>query len=100
MEMQNHSKLTIDIDTSELTPAQLRAIKTINMLMAHIVTTEDEADFFDGTAEVMRICASLVKQSKFCQGNSSIPYGDQALEFSIELLTELMESSSVVKYDN
>ncbi|AYF45628.1 MULTISPECIES: hypothetical protein [Halobacteriovorax] len=100
MEMQNHSKLTIDIDTTELTPAQLRAIKTINMLMAHIITTEDEADFFDGTAETMRLCASLVKQSRFCHQDSSIPYGDQALEFAIEALTELMESSSVVKYDN
>ncbi len=100
MEMENHGKLTIDIDTSELTQAQLRAIKTINMLMAHIVTTDEEADYFDGTAEVMRICASLVKQSHFCQKNSSIPYGDQAIEFAIESLTELMESSSVIKYDN
>lgn len=100
MEMQNHGKITIDIDTSELTPAQLRAIKTINMLMAHIVTTQEEAEYFDATAEVMRICASLVKQSQFCMSNTKIPYGDQALEFAIESLAELMESSSVVKYDN
>lgn len=100
MEMQNHSKLTIDIDTAELTPAQLRAMKTINMLMAHIITTDDEADFFDGTAEAMRLCASLVKQSQFCDKDSAIPYADQALEFAIEALTELMESSSVVTYDN
>ena len=97
------NQITIDIDTRGLTPAQVRLIRSINTLLLHVVKTDDESEFFDGSAEFMRQCASLIKQSYFAnelKGLEDISYAEQALEYSMDLLNECMEVAKVVQYDN
>lgn len=94
--------ISLKIDITELTPAQVRLIKTINALLISVMTTESEKEFFEDSAEFMRYCASLIKQSCFAEmmKNEKIPYADQALEYSMDILQENMSSSRIVSYDN
>ena len=97
-------KLNIEFDVSDLTPAQVRLIRSLNTVLAGLVTTDDEGEFFEASAELMRACASLIKQSKFtseaAKTKKTIPYGDQALEYSIDTLQEQINNAKVVTYDN
>lgn len=96
-------KLNIEIDTNGLTPAQVRLIRSLNAMLTHLLVTDEEAEFFDGSAEFMRMCASLIKQSHFTEKllkEENIPYADQALEFAVDVLSEHMTLSKVVTYDN
>lgn len=100
--LKNKEKVFIEIDTTELSSAQIRAIKTLNHMLTHVLTTVEEGEYFDGSAETMRICASLIKQAKFIQAfqGDDIPYSQQALEYSIDVLQEHMTKARIVTYDN
>jgi hypothetical protein len=96
-------KITIEFDTEELTPHQVRLIRTLNMMLANVIVAEEEAEFFEGSAEFMKLCAALIKQSKFTEKmikENNIPYAEQALEYSVDILQEAMTMSKVVSYDN
>jgi hypothetical protein len=65
--------------------------------------TENEEEYFEGSAEFMRMCAALIKQAHFTENlkdASNIPYAQQALEYSMDILQEYVTSSKVVTYDN
>lgn len=99
----NKEKLNIEIDTKGLSPAQVRLIRSLNAMLTHLLITDEEAEFFDGSAEFMRMCAALIKQSQFTerlQADDEIAYADQALEFAVDVLSEHMSLSKVVQYDN
>jgi hypothetical protein len=105
--MANVSKskgtMTIDINTEGLGPAQLRLVKSLNSILVHVLKAEDEDEFFDGSAEFMRVCASLIKQAKFpeqLENQGDISYADQALEFSMDILEDHIGEESIVCYDN
>jgi len=95
-------KVTIEIDTTEMTPAQVRLIKSLNHMLVHVIRAEEEGEFFDGSAEFMRMCAAIIKQSKFPDTweSDSIPYAEQALEYSMDIVQEFMSNANVVTYDN
>ena len=95
--------IKIEIDGSELTPQQVRLIKSINTMLAHVLVTENEEEYFEGSAEFMRMCAALIKQAHFTEnlkGINNIPYAQQALEYSMDVLQEYVTNSKVVTYDN
>jgi len=96
------NKVLIEVDATEMTPAQVRMIKTINVMLTQIITTDDESEYFEKSAEAIRMCASLVKQAHFATDLQfdGIPYADQALEYSMDILSEHMNNSKVVQYDN
>ena len=95
-------KFYIEIDATELSAAQMRALKTLNMLLNHALTTESEGEFFDSSAEIMRVCASLIKQANFVSDmkEGDIPYAEQVLEYSMDILQDQVHSSKVINYDN
>lgn len=96
-------KIFIEIETAELTDSQVRLIKSINMMLQHVLVTDDEEEFFDGSAEFMRMCASLIKKAHFAEDLkdvNNIPYAQQALEYSMDILQEHITNSNVVSYDN
>ena len=96
-------KLNIEIDTNGLTDSQVRLIRSLNAMLAHVLLTEDESEFFDGSGEFMRMCAALIKQSHFTEklaAQDNIPYAEQALEYAVDVLSEHMTLSKVVQYDN
>lgn len=95
--------IRIEIDGSELTPHQARLIRTLNTMLAHVMLTENEEEYFEGSAEFMRMCAALIKQARFTENlkdQSNIPYAQQALEYSMDVLQEYVTNSKVVTYDN
>lgn len=95
--------IKIEIDGSELTPQQVRLIRSLNTMLAHVLLTESEEEYFEGSAEFMRMCAALIKQARFTEelkDQSNIPYAQQALEYSVDILQEYVTASKVVAYDN
>ena len=95
--------IRIEIDGSELTPNQVRLIRSLNTMLAHVMLTENEEEYFEGSAEFMRMCAALIKQAHFTENlkdSSNIPYAQQALEYSMDILQEYMTASKVITYDN
>lgn len=98
----NKEKLFIEIDASELTPAHKRMLKTLNTLLLQVLTTNDEGKYFEGSAEIMRQCAALIKQARFIDNEkmASIPYTEQVLEFSMDILQEQITNMKVISYDN
>jgi hypothetical protein len=98
-----NKSLTIDIDTTEMTPAQKRMLKTLNLKMVELLTTTNESEYFNCSAEAIRICAAMIKQAGFITRSkdfNDIPYDEQAIEFSLELLQEHITSAKVVTWDN
>ncbi len=93
--------INISVDASELSATQVRLLKSLNAMIKHVVTTDSESEFFDGSAECMRICASLIKQARFIEAFKAedIPYAEQALEYSIDILQEQMSAHKVISYD-
>lgn len=91
--------LNVELDTSKLRPAQLRLVKCINAALAQVLKSETEAEFFNGSAELMRLAASLIQQADFGE-DSEIPYADQVLEFSMDALQDQISSAKVISYDN
>ena len=96
-------KINISIETSQLGPAQVRLVKALNAMMFQVMTTRNEADYFEYSAEFMRQCASAIKQSSFSQFKSeeeSISYAEQAIEYSLDRVTTSLENSKIVILDN
>ena len=106
MSAQNSLKdrmIRIEIDGSELTPQQIRLIRSLNTMLAHVMITDNEEEYFEGSAEFMRMCAALIKQAHFTanlKGPDNVPYAQQALEYSMDVLQEYVTSSKVITYDN
>lgn len=102
MDFGKKKKVFIEVDATEMSDAQVRLLKSVNAMIAHVLTTENESEFFDGSAEAMRMCAALIKQAHFANDLQfdGIPYADQALEYSMDILHEHMNNSKVVQYDN
>jgi hypothetical protein len=106
MSAQSTSKdktVQIEFDASELNPQQLRLIKSLNTMITHVLLTENEEEYFEGSAEFMRMCASLIKQARFTEqlkDQTNVPYAQQALEYSVDVLQEYVTASKVVTYDN
>lgn len=101
----NKDKTTLNIsyDTSELSPSQERLLRSIASLLQFVSTAEEEAHFFEGSAELVKAMSSLIQQSQFIQnldGKNSIPYKDQAIEYAIEILQEALENKKIISYDN
>ncbi len=94
--------LTIELDTAELNPQQVRLVKTINSLIAHIATTEDENDYFETCSALMKQVAAFVKQANFNDfpPYDEIPYAEQALEYSIDSIIDNIHSDKLNSYDN
>ena len=95
--------IKIEIDGSELTPGQVRLIRSLNTMLAHVMLTDNEEEYFEGSAEFMRMCAALIKQARFTENlkdSNNIPYAQQALEYSMDVLADYVTSSKVVTYDN
>lgn len=95
--------IKIEMDGTELTPQQIRLIRSINSMLAHVLVTKNEEEYFEGSAEFLRMCAALIKQAHFTEnlkGADNIPYAQQALEYSIDVLQDYVTASKVITYDN
>ena len=93
----------LEIDIKGWGEAQIRLVKSLNTLLKSVAASQNEVEFFEASAEALRACASLIKQSQFPENeglSGGIPYAEQALEYSIDTLQEYVSSSKVVRYDH
>lgn len=97
------SSKKLSIKTEGFTESQIRLIKSLHSLIENVLFTKEEDDYFDSSAEIIRICASLIKQAQFIKElevKSEIPYSQQVLEYSIDLLEESINNSDIIRYDH
>ena len=100
---ESNNKLIFEIDTKKLHPSKTRLIKSLITELSLTMTTYEENEFFGRSAEFMRLCASAIQMSNFSESqkySSEIPFSQQALEYSIDVLHEHMADEKIVQYDN
>lgn len=99
-DLRNEKELLIKINTEELTPTQVRLLKNINALMTHVLSADEESEYFEMSAELMRKTAEIIKHADFANKNKDMAYGDQAVEFAVDFLNESMNGSGINNIDN
>lgn len=97
---QKNTELLLKVDTEELTPTQVRLIKTIHSLLANVITADEESEFFETSSELMKKTAEIIKHSSFAAENKQMAYGDQAVEFAVDTLNESMDENKIQNLDN
>lgn len=100
LQLKKDQDLVIKFDTTQLTAKQAKLIKTVNALMAHIVSADEEAELFEGSAELMIKMSELIHQSHFAQNHKELNYAQQALEYSIDFLRENLDELLHTNLDN
>ncbi len=81
-------ELLIKLNIEELTPVQVRLLKSLNSLLTSVVTAEDESEYFESSAALMKKAAELIKSSNFAKTNKNMNYADQAVEYAVDFLSE------------
>ena len=99
LKQKNLKTISLKIDTSSLSPDQIRLLNSLYHSIYQTIMANDEEGFFEGSAESMRMCAALIRQSNFGR-NRDIPYSQQALEYSLEILREYIDDSKLITYDH
>ena len=100
---KNEEITTFEIHHSGLAPEQLRLTKSIITELITMMETNKEAQFFDSSSDLMRLIATAIEFSSFVDFQSSaskIPFSAQALEYSIDVLSDYIESNKHIQYDN
>lgn len=98
-----NQKLTLELNVTELNPAQVRLIKRLNSLVTNILSTDSEKDYFESSSEAMKILAACIKGSNFSTeftAEEQTEYGKQALEYSVDLLADEINNDLIVPLDN
>jgi len=97
---KTEKELLLKINTEELTPTQIRLIKNVNALLSHVLAADEETEYFEMSAELIRKTAELIKHASFAETNSGMPYGDQAVEYAVDFLNETMDTKKFGNIDN
>ncbi len=97
---QKPKELLIKLNVEELSPTQIRLIKSVNSLMAHVLIAEEESEYFDAASELLKKAAELIKQAEFSTKNNDMNYGEQAVEFAVDFLNEALNEGKLGSIDN
>ena len=100
---ENDNKLVTEFNTTELSNEKIRLLKAFMTEIDLTINSDCESRFFNHSAELMRLCAAVIQSSKFVemhQEGSEIPFHDQAIEYSIDILQEYLNENKVKHYDN
>ncbi len=100
MHQLNKNELLLKLNVEEMNPTQIRLLKNITSLLTNVVSSDEEAEFFDTSSELFKKVAELVKHSQFAESNRKINYGEQAIEYSIENLNETLVTRNLHNIDN
>ncbi len=97
---QKEKELVIKLNVEELTPTQIRLIKSLNALVAHVLTADDEPEYFEVSADFLKKAAELIKHAGFANQNKNMEYGNQAVEFAVDFLNESIDQQKLHNIDN
>ena len=96
-------ELILKCNTAEMNPAQIRLIKSIHSMLSTVLTTENEEEYFETSKNLMMLVSNVIEKSNFATvftTGEKIPYAKQALEFSLDFVSEEIYSGNVSKHDN
>ena len=94
-------ELVLKFNTQDLSPMQVRLLKQVHTMLTQVVTAEDEAEYFETAAQLMQQTVQLIKHSNFpATQRDGIPYGDQAIEYAVDFINEVLASNGHVNIDN
>ncbi|TDJ07416.1 MAG: hypothetical protein E2O68_03590 [Deltaproteobacteria bacterium] len=89
--------ILLEIDTSELSPGQIRLIRTYYSTLMHVLKTDQERGYFEGAADLLRLTAALIREAPYAAFSTE---SHQALEYALENLQERIQRSKIDIYDN
>ena len=96
----NNKELIIKINVEELTPTQVRLLKSVTSLLTHVMSSDEESEYFEMSSELMKKVAETIKHADFANKNKEMAYGDQAVEFAIDFLNDSMDCKKIHNIDN
>lgn len=96
----NSNELNIKFNVEELTPTQVRLLKSVTNLLTHVMTADEESEYFEMSAELMRKVAETIKHADFANKNKDMSYGTQAVEFAVDFLNESLDQNKIHNIDN
>ena len=99
-DLNKEKELLIKINVEELSPTQVRLIKSMNALISHVLTADEEGEYFDCSAELMRKTAEIIKHAQFPLQGKQMAYGEQAVEFAVDFLNESIDQKNLGNIDN
>lgn len=82
------NELLIKLDVEQLTPVQVRLLKSVNALLTNVLTAEDEAEYFENSAELLRHATEFIKAANYPRTHNSMDYAEQAVEYAVDFLNE------------
>ena len=96
-----NTELTLKVETHDLTPMQVRLLRHAHTLLVHVISAEDEAEYFEASAQLLKQAVQLIKHSNFSENRpGGIPYGEQAIEYAMEELSETLGVQGHINIDN
>lgn len=97
---KSEQELLIKLNIEDMSPTQVRLLKSITALLSSVVSADEEGEYFDTSSELFKKVAELVKHAQFADKNRNINYGEQAVEYSIDNLNETLSGNGVHNMDN
>jgi endonuclease III-like uncharacterized protein len=100
--MQDSNSLLIEFDTESLTPQQVRLVKSLNMILGELLTSHTEHEYFECAQLLFSIAASLIQNSPFpndMKKLSNIQYSDQAIEYAMDKIQEVLGDGQITPVD-
>ena len=98
--LTKEKQLTLNLETEGLSSTQVRLVKSVHSLLAHVLASDEEAEYFEASAELLRKTAELIKHANFAVEHKNMSYGDQAVEFAVDFLNESLDENKVHNIDN
>jgi hypothetical protein len=71
-DLTTKKELHIKIDTEELNPTQIRLLKSVTSLLGHVLTADEESEYFNASADLLKKVAEVIKHSDFANQNKKI----------------------------
>lgn len=90
------SELTITLNTEDLTPEQVRIMRAMSALMTNVLAADEEGEYFEASAQLMKKAADLIRKSHFAKDNKQMPYGEQAVEYAVDFLNDALNGSEFI----
>jgi hypothetical protein len=92
--------LTLKVETHDLTSLQLRLLKHVHTLLVHVLAAEDETEYFEASSHLLKQTVQLIRHANFAENHQgAIPYGQQAVEYAIDSVNEVVDQG-VCNLDN
>ena len=99
-DLRANKEIVLKINIDAMTPTQVRLLKNVTSLLTSVLSSDEEGEYFEMSSELLRKTAELIKHSDYATMNKDMSYGDQAVEFAIDFLNEILDEQKNHNLDN